>query len=392
MSNIYKRSGIDDKKIKLTQESFKNTNDKWLDGQVNGLDNVVSVDIVDEAKPISEPTAVVEPKEETVGINLFTSGIFAVDTNADLFSFVDDNLSLKYIKVRALKIKPDMIKNLDKNYSGKLVAFDVKTDIPSEEPVKEEEKQEEPVAVEAGTVESEPIEFPPLGSIAKEEPKVDEVVVPEFNDTALNEKTEIPVEEPEIKEEEKIDDAEVEEYREEERGFDEAPTIHYSENNIPAGRLFVDEDKPEEYKEEPIVAPEREEEPVEEPIMKEEFSIPVEEHTEEEKVETKTESDDLVASDYLESLRKLRDEADSLKAKAAETSENAEKAKEDAKNKAEIIKSLVEKETEKIKKEMEETQQIIDKNEEEIAKSEKEIENYTKTQNELETILGVKAE
>ena len=366
MSNIYKRSGIDDKKIKLTQESFKNTNDKWLDGQVNDLNNVVSVDIVDEAKTVSEPTAAVETKE-TVGINLFTSGIFAVDTNADLFSFVDNNLSLKYIKVRALKIKPDMIKNLDKNYSGKLVAFDVKTDVPSEEPVKEE-----PVAVEAGTVESEPIEFPPLGSIAKEEPKIDEVVVPEFNDTELNESIESP--EAEIKEEEKIDDAEVEEYREEERGFDEAPAIHYSENNIPAGRLFVDNDKPEEEKEEAIIVPEREESP----IINEEVSIPVEEPIE---VKEETESDDLVASDYLESLRKLRDEADSLKAKAAETSENAEKAKEDAKNKAEIIKSLVEKETEKIKKEMEETQQIIDKNEEEIAKSEKEIENYTKTQN-----------
>ena len=385
MSNIYKRLGISEKKIKLTQESFKNTNGKWLAGQVNGLDNVVSVDIVDEAKPISEPVPVESSKG--IGINLFTSGISIVDTDADLFSFVDENLSLKYIKVRALKIKPDMIKNLDRNYSGKLMAFDVKIEEPAPAEEIEEAKPEEPVAIEAGTVESEPIEFPALGSIPREAPK-EEIVVPEFKEIEIKEN----VETPEIStEDEKADKAEEETF-EEERGFAEAPTIHYSENNIPASRLFVDENKDE--KEDVVIVPEREEEPViEEPIMNEEISIPAAEEPEikvEDKIEF--ESDDPIANDYLESLRKLRNEADSLKAKAAETSEELEKAKEDAKNKAEIVKSLVEKETEKIKKEMEESQHIIEKNEEEIAKSEKEIENYTKTQNELEAILGVKAE
>lgn len=383
MSNIYKRSGIGDKKIKLTQESFKNTNNKWLKGQVNNLDSVFSVNIPEETKTISESVVVERPK--TIGINLFASGINNIDANIDLFSFTENNLSLKYIKVRALKIKPDMMKNLDQNYSGKLVAFDVKVDIPTETvPEKiEEEKTEDitPVAIEAGTVESDPIEFPPLGTFVKEQPRIDEVIVPEFNENIPSETIEtqlMPIEETIEENNDNIQNSE------EEKELTISPAIHYSENNIPSGRLFVDEEAKDDYKEETIVVPERKEE---EPIMNEVISIPSEEIK-----QSEIESYDSMTNDFLESLRKLRNEANSLKAKAAQTSEDAEKVKEDAKNKAEIIKSLVEKETAKIKREMEESQQIIDKNEEEIAKSEKEIAEYTKTQSELESILGVKAD
>ena len=369
MSEIYIRTDSIDKKVKLTQESYKNSNNKWLRGSVGSADNIVSVSLNDNSGNVERNDPVYNPVNEKIEIDFFSAEKLMLN-DINLFAFRNELPSFRNISSKALKIKADMMSCLDSNYSGNLNKSDDSSDNNSVEPISsniveeaksdaevvEDIKKEEPKDLLAdNTKEIEPAveineEYPPLGVIERYDEIADEtksVPTPVVDEVPAEEKEEAVL------------------------------SVPYSENNIPAGRLISEEDKAfpvvekpsEEFRVEPIVVNER--------------------TTEEGKIDSE---DSLEDNDYLDTLRRLKNEADSLKAKAAETTETLEKTKEDAKNKAEIIKKLVDEQAAKIKKEMEEAQEIINKNEEEIAKNEKEIENYNKTQNELETILGVKVD